>query len=263
MAITTLDGYIASIKQRVRWTKTATRTTVANGWFSLFDIAGQPGAGSLAAGNTANGLVHTDATNGYPLISPFSGSNKGYVGRATGASTVACRLALFDRVFVAGAYAFNANVTLASQPSFASRIPGGDYNGLELWIEAVTAFTGNLSINVGYQDQDNNAASTGVIATGVAPTIGRCLQLPLAAGDSGLQRINSTVGTVSTVGTYNLMVLRRIWEGRILTANGFDAYSAMEVGLPEVFADSALYAMVCADSTSSGLPDIDFQIVNG
>jgi len=264
VAITTLDGYIASIKQRAVWSKTTTRTTVANGWFSLFDVAGQPGAGTLAAGNTANGLVHTDATSGYPLVSPFSGSNLGYIGRVVGGSTVACRIALFDRLFVCGAYAFNANTALTSQPSFSARVPGANYSGLEIWVEQVTAATGNQAVNVTYTDQDNNAgATTGAVGVGAAPTQGRCWQLPLAAGDSGVRLIQNVTGSVATAGTFNVMVLRRLWEGRIQIANGSNEQGALDVGLPEIFADSALYALVAADSTSSGLPDLDVQIVNG
>lgn len=264
MAITTLDGYLAAGKQNVAWSKTATRTTVANGWFSLFDIAGQPGAGTLNVGNTANGLVPTDATAGYPIVSAFTGANTGYLGRVEYASTVACRIALFDRLFVAGAYAFNANTSLASQPPFSARVPGANYNGLEIWVEQVTAATGNQAVNVTYTDQDNNAgATTGAVGIGAAPTLGRCWQLPLAAGDSGVRLVQTVVGSVATVGTFNVMVLRPLWSGRVIAANYGDVRDAIQNGLPELYADSALYAMVCADGTSSGLPECSFQVVNG
>ena len=93
MAITTLDGYIASAKQRIHWVKTAARTTVAAQPFSLFDIAGNPGAGSLAAGNTANGVVPTNAIAGYPVINAFGGGATGYLSKMEFGSTVACRIA--------------------------------------------------------------------------------------------------------------------------------------------------------------------------
>lgn len=264
MAITTLDGYIASAKQKIAWSKTTTRTTVANGWYSLFDVAGQPGAGTLGGSSTTAGVVPTDATAGYPLINAFSGSN-GYLGKIEFANTVACRIALFDRLFLAGAYSFNSNVTLSAQPSYSSRIPGGtDYTGLELWIETVTTFTGNLSVAVTYTNQGGTAAhTTGTVATGVAPVIGRCLQLPLQAGDSGLQKVESVVASVASAGTFNVMVLRPLWSSRVIVANSGDVHDAIRTGLNEVWADSALYAMVCADSTSSGLPECSFQIVNG
>lgn len=264
MAITSLDGLIASIKQKVSWSKTTTRTTVANGWFSLFDVAGQPGAGTLAGASTAAGVVPVDTDAGYPIITSFSGSNSGYLGGVTFASTVACRIALFDRLFVAGAYAFNAGTSLASQPSYAGRLPNTDYNGLEIWAETVTAATGNQTWTVTYTDQSGNAAATtGAVGIGAAPTVGRCWQLPLAAGDSGVQKIESVTGGTGSAGTANIMVLRPLWSGRIIAANsgGFD--EALKVGLPQIYDTSALFAMICADSTSSGVPECAFDVVNG
>jgi hypothetical protein len=265
MAITTLDGLIASTKQRVRYTKTASRTTVANGWFSLIDLAGQPGAGTLAGASTTAGVVPTDLTAGYPLLNAFGAGADGYLGRVAFGNTVACRIAIFDRLFLAGAYAFNANTALTAQPSFAGRVPGTNYAGLEIWCEQVTGATGNQAVTVTYANEGGTGTrSTGAVGIGAAQTVGRCWQLPLQSGDSGVSRIDNVQGTVATVGTFNVMVLRRLGEGRIGVANGLDRQSVIDVGaLLQVYADSALYVMIAADSTSSGLPDVDFQVVNG
>lgn len=238
---------------------------MANGWFSLHDVAGQPGAGTLAGTSTTAGVVPTDATAGYPLINAFSGANKGYLGKVEFANTVACRIALFDRLFLAGAYAFNANQALSTQPSYSSRIPGGtDYTGLELWVEQVTAATGNQAVTVTYTDESGNAgATTGAVGIGAAPTVGRCWQLPLASGDSGVQKVESVVGSVASAGTFNVMVLRPLWSSRVVVANWGDVHDMIRTGINEVYADSAFYVMVCADSTSSGLPECSFQVVNG
>ena len=145
MAITTRDGLIAAQAgaQRLRIFKSASRTSVAAIPFSVFDLAGVPGAGVLGGTSTAAGVVPTDATAGCPVINAFGGSNVGYLTRVEASSPVAGRIAIYDMLFKAGAYAFNANQTLASQPSYSSRVLGGtDYKGTEIWLEAVTAFTG-------------------------------------------------------------------------------------------------------------------------
>lgn len=268
MAITTLDGWVAAAKQRLTIDKTATRTTVATGWFSMFDIAGNPGAGTLAIGNTANGLVHTDATNGYPLIAAFGGAATGYLGRVSFGNTVACRLRLYDRLFSCGAYAFNANTNLASQPSFLGRIPGGAAANCagqtEIWVEQVTAATGNQAVSVGYTNDAGTAArSTGAVGIAAAPTVGRCWQLPLQAGDKGVSLISNVTGSVATVGTFNVHVLRPLTEARIGVANVEDVQDFIRTGMPQVFSDSALVVLVAADSTSSGLPNCRVDIVNG
>lgn len=264
MAITSFNGIIAAGKQFVPYAKTATRTTVATAWFSLFDLAGDPGAGTLAGTSTTAGVVPTDATAGCFPINAFAGGATGYLNSVNFGSSVACRIRLFDLLFKAGAYAFNASQALTGQPSFASRVPGGDYKGLEIWVEQVTAATGNQAVNVTYTDQDNNAgATTGATGIGAAPTVGRCWQLPLAAGDSGVRLIENVVGTVATVGTFNVLVLRPLWAGRVKFAGDGDAHGPAITGLPEIFADSALFALVAADSTSSGLPNLDMTIING
>ncbi len=265
MAITTRDGLISAqaTAQRMRILKTATRTTVANIPFSVIDIAGDPGAGTLAGANTANGAVPTDLTTGVPIIQTFSGANLGYLTRFELSSNVACRVSVYDMLFKAGAYTFNTNTTLAAQPSYSSRIPGGDYKGTQLWLEAVTAFTGNQSIRVTYLDQDGNAGDTGTIATAVAPTVGRMFRMPLASGDTGLQRVDSVISTVSTVGTFNVLVLRKVAEARIRVANDLMIQGFDLTGMPQVFADSALIAVVTADSTSSGLLEAVIDIANG
>jgi hypothetical protein len=264
MAITTLDGYIAAAKQNAVFVKTAARTSIAATWFSIFDLAGNPGAGTLNVGNTANGLVPTDATAGFPVINAFGGGT-GYLSVVDFGNTIACRMLLYDRLFHAGAYAFNANTTLATQPSYSSRVPSGtDFTNTQIWIECVTAFTGNMSVAVTYTNQAGTAArTTGTVATGTAPTLGRMIQLPLQAGDSGVQKIESVVGTVATVGTFNVLVIRPLWSGRVRLANDGDVHALDKTGMPIVWTDSALQVAVNADSTSTGIPELNIEIVNG
>lgn len=263
MAITNLDGWIASAKQSINMAKTTVRTTIAGAWFTLFDVAGQPGAGVLAGTSTAAGIVPTDATTGCPLINFSTGT--GYLSQVEFGNSVACRMKIFDMLFKAGAYAFNAAQTLAAQPSYSSRVPSGtDFSNTEIWLECVTAFTGNPSIAVTYTNQAGTAAkTTGTVALGLAPTVGRMIQLPLAAGDTGVQKIESVTSTVATVGTFNILVLKSVWGGRVRIANDGDVHGLDKTAMPVVYTDSALMLAVNADSTSSGVPELEFVIANG
>lgn len=264
MAIATLDQYVAATKQRCPLQKTVARTTVAASWFSLFDVAGNPGAGTLAGTSTAAGVVPTDAIAGYPPINAFGGAATGYVSRVEFGNTVACRIQVFDRLFVAGGYAFNAATTLAAQPSFAARVPSTIYTGLEIWVEQVTLATGNQAVNVTYTNESGTGSrTTGAVGVGAAPTVGRCWQLPLQAGDAGIQRVDVVTGTVATVGTFNVMVLRPIWTGRVRMANDGDVHDMLRTGLPQIYADSALYMMISSDGTSSGAPELEIEVASG
>lgn len=264
MAISTLDELIAAASQRVGLIKTASRTSVAAIPFSVFDLAGNPSGGVLAGTSTTAGVVPTDATQGAPTINAFGGSAIGYINTVTFGNSVACRLRLYDLLFKAGAYAFNANTALTAQPSYAGRvIDGTDFTNTELWLEAVTAFTGNQSIAITYTNQAGTGGrSTGTIATGVAPIVGRMLQLPLQAGDTGIQKVDNVTSSVSTAGTFNVLVMRRLWEGRVRITNDGDVHDMLKTGLPQIFADSALFLQVIADGTSTGIPEVQLEVVN-
>jgi hypothetical protein len=234
----------------------------------LFDIAGNPGAGTLAVGNTANGVVHTDATAGYPTINTFGGGATGYLGRVEAFNSVISRIRLFDRLFSCGAYAFNANTNLASQPSFLGRVPGGTAalcaGVTELWVEQVTAATGNQAVNVGYTNETGTAGrSTGAVGISAAPTVGSMWQLPLQAGDKGVSLVSNVTGSVASAGTFNVHVMRPLFDIRIPVANSGEVWDYLRTGMPVLFDTSALFAAVMADSTSSGVPDLQFDVVNG
>lgn len=263
MAITTYDGFIASAKQYVPHAKTASRTAVAAQWFSVFDLAGNPGAGTLAGTSTTTGVVPTDATAGCPVINAFGGGATGYLAQVDYGSSVACRIKLFDLLWKGGAYAFNANTTGQTPTSFSSRVPGGtDFTNTQLWLEQVTAGTGSQNVAVTYNDQGGASSTTGTVVT-ATNIVGRCHQLPLAAGDTGVQGVTGVVGSVATAGTFNILVMRPIWSGRVKIANDGDVHDLSKTGMPIIYADSALVMLVAADSTATGIPELEYVIANG
>lgn len=266
MAITTLDGWVAAAKQKVELTKIGARTTVASRPFSLFELTGLPGAGVLAGTSTAAGVVPTNATAGCPTINAFGGANTGYLGSIGFTSTVAGMLELHDMLWKGGAYsAAPATVNLSAQPSYSGRVPGGtDYTGTEIWLECVTAQTGILSVNITYTNQAGTPGkTTGVTSVGVAQILGQMIKIPLAAGDTGVQKIESVVSSVSSAGTFNVLVTRPLVRGRVPVANSGDTFDFIKTGAPVVFATSAFILITQPDSTSSGIPSLLFDVVNG
>jgi len=122
MTIRNDDEFKAALKWVVLTGRTATRTTVALSPFSVFDLAGNPGAGTLAVGNTANGVSHTKATAGYPTFPNAPNGRGWYLVGIDGANSVAGTRELYDFVYSCGAHAFNANQALTSQPSIDDRL---------------------------------------------------------------------------------------------------------------------------------------------
>jgi len=276
MAIATLDQYIAAVKQRIRIVKTASRTSVALVPFSTFDLAGNPGAGTLAGSSTAAGVVPNDSTAGYPIINFSTGV--GYISKMETYSSVLSRIQLFDMVFKAGAYAFTAGTsTLSSQPAISSRCP--DYpgsgtvfgNGMEIWIEVSTAFvTGNnWQVQVTYTNSAGTTGRTSIISAAQAAaalTLGKMFQIALQSGDSGVQKIESVIvtngGTAMTAGNFNVLILRPLYSERIAVANSGSTADLLKMGMPIIYNDSALILVVTADSTATGLPDVTIEIAS-
>ena len=275
MPITSINDYLNAGKQRLQIVKTQTRTSVAVNPFTVFNLAGQPGAGTLAGSSSANGVKPDDTTAGFPAINFSSGNT--YLSKIEYYSSVLCRLVLYDMLFKAGTYAYNSGTTnLSSQPAISSRCPdytGGSTfgNGCEIWVEVSTAFaTGNSwQIQVTYTNSAGTSGRTSVIsaaAAAAALTQGKMFQLALQAGDTGVQKIESVIatngGTAMTAGAVNVLILRRLWGNRVTVANSGGINNFLDTGMVQVYNDSAFYLVVQPDSTSTGLPDVVIEIAN-
>lgn len=273
MTITTFDQFIGSAKQYLSIAKLSPRTAVATGWFSVFDVTGNPGGGALAGTSTASGVVPTDATAGFPPISAFGGGTVGYLAQVEFGSSIACRMKIFDQLFKAGAYSFaGGTTTLSTQPSYASRIPDSNYSDTQIWIEVSTAFTvgNNWQVQVTYTNQDGTTGRTSAALPATAAaglTLGRMYQIGLQAGDSGVRTIESVIvtngATAMTAGAFNVLVLRPLWSGRVAVANSGDVHDLAKTGMPVLFADSALYLAIAPDTSATGVPEIEMVIANG
>jgi hypothetical protein len=265
MAITTVDQYIASTRQQICWAKTGLRTTISAAPFSVFEVAGSQNGGVLAGTSTTTGVVPDDTTPGCPGINFTTGT--GYLTGVKFKNSVASTMVIYDILWKGGAYAFNAATSGNTPTSFLSKIPGGtaaDTAGCtEIWVETVTAFTGNQTFKVTYT---NEAGTTGRTtgATGLspaaAPTLGRMWQLPLAAGDKGVSGVTGVTGATGTAGTANILVLRPLWMGRVGVANDGAVHGLDMTGMPIVFPTSALMVMMYADSTAIGAPWMQIEI---
>lgn len=268
MPIQTFDQYIAAAKQAVRLVKTASRAAVAVSPFTTLDLAGDPGAGSLAIGNTASGLVPTSGQSGFPVINAFGGGATGYLWNVEYGNTVASRLLLYDRLFHVGSISATALATtnLSAQPSYASRLPNTDYTlASDLYVEVNAAISNTATtVTVTYTNQSGTAGrSTGAVSIQNL-TAGRLVLLPLQAGDTGIQKIESVTvgGTVATAGSFNIVVGRLLWMGRVRFAGDGDNHGPDRTGIPVLYAASALWLVVSPDSTGTGIPELLLTVAN-
>lgn len=271
MAITTADGLIAAQRQQLPIRKTQSATTVAAQWHTLLDRAGTPGAGTLAVAETSAGLVPTDATGGFPLITNFGGAT-GYLQVVDFSNTVASRFALKDRLWNAGSFATTpaapTTYTITTPPSYLARTPDGAGSGCEIWLEINTQIAASaVTVTVTYTNEAGGTGrTTGATGSLSGYITGRLINLPLASGDKGVQKIETVIvgGTAAATGSFNVIVARPLWEGGRVPVVGFgDVHGLDKTGFPVVYETTAFWPIIAADSTASGAPDLLLTVASG
>lgn len=256
MSITSLADLRSAAKQTVWIQKSyGTGLFISLFWASHWKANGTPAAGSnLSGGNTANGIVPDNTTTGAASISAFSGS--GYISKARISINDAGSVheyKVYDLLFAAGVYNNGAGTTtLTSQPSFSARLPtvGGnpDYTGLELWGYSNGGWSGGAGcpITVTYTDQDGNTGhSTSITSGGQNTSPVMMFEIPLAAGDVGIQKVESVNVATATNVSAGVCVLRPLLHfpnlpsaGQINKTLTFD-----QIGMPRFFQSSCLLTM--------------------
>ena len=277
MAITTGDGYVAAAKQVIPWTKTAAVTTVNTTRYTTRGAAGNPGAGTLAFGSAVPGQLLTDATAsaGFPTINAFGGGATGYLTRVQWNNSVVGRVELWDMLYSAniptGAGGFGSlqTLTVTAPPSYLGRCPDGLGNGLRIFVEVTTTMSASATtVTCTYSNSASTpatgrtTASSGSLSGFVA---GRWVELALQAGDTGVSKLESIVigGATNAAGVANVIIARRLWTNGTRVANSGTSEGLDLTGMPIVYDTSALCVTTVADSTSSGLVDMDIEIANG
>lgn len=261
MTISTLQEYATATKQRLFYRKTGTV-----GVSFLFSPSKTSSTGSepafSAVANSANGIVPTGSDTGFPLLPPLPAAS--VITAAAVHATNTARLLFYDRLFHCGPYnTNNTSVTLTSQPSYSARVPGGtEYSDLMLFIESNSS-SGTPVFTITYTDQSGNAGSSTsfTLANSFSGGNGFCQKVPLAAGDSGLSKIESITTSAVGSGTFNLVVARPLL---FVCGQWTD-----QVDLPiehlctEIFQDTALAVLTSFGASESGSVSVEFEIASG
>ena len=266
--IASLDDFIGSFKQEVNFLRTSSATVTAGCWFDTTTQTGQPAVSAYYnPANTTTGVVPTQATgNGFATLNAYAAGALGYLEKVEYLLGAACRMYLADNLWIGGNYAYNASTTGQTPTSYLSRIPldatgTPDYKNLDLFV-LVTGFTsGVLSVAVTYNNETGTSHTTA--ATVCTPQLGAMTQIPLYAGDAGIQGVTGVVATSASSGTtFQVLVARRLWFG----AGGYgfvkDVKTIWDTAHPQVFQDSALKLIADWDSTSSSTIDLRLLIAS-
>jgi hypothetical protein len=266
MAISSMDTLVAALVagQQKRMFKPSMNTGAVGNWVSLWAIGGDPAAGS-APGTTA-GLVPTSATTGALIIADAVGPASNYLARVqANSASQPFIFVLADRLYHSSGLVGNVNTlqSVSSPPALTRPDSNGDNN--ELWIEWYTA-TGSTQVNmtVTYLDQNGNSQTT-TFPFKASPVAGNMLQVPLAAGSTGVRSIVSCQlsATTGTAGNFGFTILRRYAEVMCPFGPAGDNLDAFALGLPVIYPGACLSAFLCAGNTTTGEVRASLTIAQG
>lgn len=257
MTIASLTDWQSSRRRVVRLYSGQWSSLTNNVWASQTVGAQSDPATLPTLSNAPSGAVPVAGNTGFPAIDS-SGASIAYLTRvearqlaATGAGSDYGRLMLYDRLYHAGAYSLNSTTTytLSSQPSYSARLPSGNYAGTVLAFEVTSAAGGTAALQVAYTNQDGAAGRTsGAHSYSIAAFY--LFIVPLQAGDSGVQKIESLTITGATNANVNLIVARPLWIGALelpqsSTYYGHTAVPAEVLGFVPMYETSALCVAYC------------------
>lgn len=206
-------------KDEYQFMKAAVGTNGAAGsWATLWDAAGNPGAGATpATGAGTTGNATTVGAMGFPDVS--ADFRHGLVLGAV--ASAACTLMIYDRLVasqIPASVVSAATGTKTINQTAAPRYTGTRAYYSQVWIEfpvaAVTTNTLNVALQ-SYTTGDGSTAASGAY-TGITTALGvrrSMWQLPLSAGKVGVRSIEalSISGTAPASPTeFNVMVMRPI-----------------------------------------------------
>ena len=255
MAITTVDGAIAGAKAPQSFIKGVTGTMVVGRAVSTMYLPGVP-APAVAPTPGIDGAVLTSYAGQLPFANPASGYT--YLNALNGMSSAASgMLYLCDRLW------HNSGMSITStslQTIAGANIPARDENGLTLGhgvyagveVSTVTG-AGTPTLTINYMDQDGNtgAIATNTVATVAASVAGTFYQIGLAAGDSGIRKIEGyTQSATWTSGTVHV-VLYRIIAALPLTAGIPGQLDMITGGFPRMYDNSVPFFIFVPGATTT------------
>ena len=256
MAITTVDGALAWMQPPREFYKAVTGTLVAGRPHSLFYTAGIPGA-AVAPTPGIGGAVLTSYAGQIPFTNPGSGNT--YLARFLGQATQAGTLLLCDRLW------HNSGITITSTSPQAltgsAQIPARDANGTNagegvfagVEVSAQTG-AGTPTLTLTYTDQSGNpnATATNVVATVATSIVGTFYPIGLAAGDTGVQTVQSLTLSASWIsGTLSLVAYRVLARLEITLANSPNAADALTAGFARAYDNTVPFLIFIPQTTTS------------
>lgn len=262
MSITSLDQLIAGFVPGIQPLAKASGSNLAAGtYYSTWYLGTSPAAGS-APGASLNGANYTAPVTGGIAVPAGVAGEQSYLSRielTPGATSNVATVSVIDRLWANGAITITTTGAQAiTQPTLPARDATGSTSGVGVLVAIeVSANCGNGAVSnttLQYTNSAGTAGRTGTIASfPVSATVGTWVPFALAAGDVGVQSIQSiTLGTSYVSGTIHLVAYRELVRVPLAgSLVGVDR-SAYQLDLPAVYNSSVVSLVYLPTSTTFG-----------
>lgn len=223
---------------------------------SLWRYDGQPAAGA----NPTTAAVCDNTTNGGLKQADPGGGRQKFLYSAWAAGLVAGTLVLYDRLLhiggLSGTTATAQNVQTTTPTPTLTRYTDG--LGNMAWCEIYTIIgTTATTVTMSYVDQGGNTQSSPAVAMGGTGfrEVSRCIMLPLASGDTGIQAVKTVTlaATTGTAGNFGVTIGHPIaYVGIGMPGGGgWRDFSTGLPGIPEVQTDACLAFLWFPNTTTA------------
>jgi hypothetical protein len=260
MAILNMDNLVAGLTGGPApffFLKTFPAPEAAGIHASMHLAPGIPGA-AVAPSPGVNGAALTSYAGQIPF--PAITTEKCYLARLSFGCTMTGSLSLYDRLW------HNSGLTVTTTteqsittPSWPARDRDGSVNGVGVLvgIEVSTATTNGSAVTNTTLNYTNSAGVSGRTATMASfpatAVAGTFVPFLLQAGDVGVRSIQGvTLGTSYGGGAIHLVAYRVLGIVSVNVANGGGERDALELGLPECYADTVPFLLFMPSSSAVG-----------
>lgn len=247
MAITSLDNAIAGMKPPEFFTKGVTGNMTVNRTFNLNYLTGIPGA---AAANTTAGLSGAALTSWTGQLPIPAASGSTHLARMVGYSSAAAGvLLLCDRLWHNTVVVTSTTGQTINSVTWPARDADGATTGRGVYIGAevgatVGAATPSLTLSYTNSAGVSGRSATNLLSFASASTQGNFYQFGLAAGDVGVQSIQTYTQSASLVsGTVNLVAYRILAALEIGVAGIPRSIDALTSGMPRLYDTSVPFLL--------------------
>lgn len=273
MAFSSYDSMIASCaagkRQELQFAKTLTLNAAGQA-MSLWEESGMPVAGG--SGTSLTGRVCNSSTSGGLSFGNPTGTDSLYLtsGWVMPSASTMGTLLIYDRLTDISGIDLTSTalqaITMGALPRYANG------NGVQMFLEISTNASGSTPVfTVNYVDQGGSASVTPSMTAVAAQPYKRLIYtgsmwIPLAAGDSGVQKVTGiqfsaagTAGTGRLVLAYPLATFPLLTGGTVVEKD----FVTQTPRLPQLYNDHCLAALLMGATGTTGTINASLTAVAG